>query len=50
MLHTARIHVHDVQYRYEVDGTLLAGARAAAPLSDHAALTFTAELITEGAG
>ena len=50
VLHTARIQVRDARYLYEVDGTLLAGARAAAPLSDHAALTFTAELTAERAG
>lgn len=45
VLHTACIQVRDARYRYEVEGTLLAGPRSAAPLSDHAALTFTAELV-----
>lgn len=49
VLHTARIQVREARYRYEVGGMLLAGARTAAPLSDHAALTFTAELAAERA-
>jgi endonuclease/exonuclease/phosphatase family metal-dependent hydrolase len=44
VLHTARIWVHDARYVYDVEGIRLAGPTSVQPLSDHAALTFTAEL------
>ena len=46
VLHTSRIRINQVSYRYEVDGIALAapGPLKKVSLSDHAALTFTAQL------
>jgi endonuclease/exonuclease/phosphatase family metal-dependent hydrolase len=46
VLHTSRLRINQVRYRYEVDGIALAapGPLKKVSLSDHAALTFTAEL------
>jgi endonuclease/exonuclease/phosphatase family metal-dependent hydrolase len=43
VLHTQAVRVHDACYRHEAAGSLLAGPRSAAPLSDHAALSFAVE-------
>lgn len=43
VLHTAGVHVTDVQYIYEVAGIELGGPKSVSPLSDHAALTFNVE-------
>lgn len=43
VLHTAGVHVTDVQYIYEVAGIQLGGPKSVSPLSDHAALTFKVE-------
>lgn len=44
VLHTPRIRISDARYVDEVGGFRLAGPVSSAPLSDHAALTFTAEV------
>lgn len=45
VLHTQAVRVHGACYRYEAAGSLLAGPRPAAPLSDHAALSFAVEKV-----
>jgi len=44
VLHTPRVRIRDARYIYEVEGICLAGPNSIGPLSDHAVLTFTAEL------
>lgn len=44
VLHTPRMRISDARYVDEVAGVRLAGPASSAPLSDHAALTFTAEV------
>ena len=44
VLHTPRIRIIDARYVDEVAGFRLAGPASWAPLSDHAALTFTADV------
>lgn len=44
VLHTPRIRISEARYVDEVGGLRLAGPASSAPLSDHAALTFTAEV------
>lgn len=44
VLHTPRVQISDARYRYEVEGIRFAGPGQHTPLSDHAMLTFAAEL------
>lgn len=44
VLHTPRVRICDARYQYDVGGICLAGPSSMSPLSDHAVLTFTAEL------
>ena len=44
VLHTPRIRISDARYVDEVAGFRLAGPASSTPLSDHAALTFTAAI------
>lgn len=44
VLHTPRVRVTDARYLYEINGIQLAGPGPSPSLSDHAALTFAAEV------
>ena len=44
VLHTPRVRICDARYQYDVGGICLAGPSSMSPLSDHAVLTFRAEL------
>lgn len=44
VLHTPRVRISDARYVDEIAGFRLAGPASSSPLSDHAALTFAAEV------
>lgn len=44
VLHTPRVRINDARYVDEMAGFRLAGPASSSPLSDHAALTFAAEI------
>lgn len=44
VLHTPRVRISDARYVDEIAGFRLAGPASSSPLSDHAALTFAAEI------
>ena len=44
VLHTPRVRISDARYVDEIAGIRLAGPASSSPLSDHAALTFAAEI------
>jgi endonuclease/exonuclease/phosphatase family metal-dependent hydrolase len=44
VLHTPRVRIRDARYVDQIAGLRLAGPASSSPLSDHAALTFAAEI------
>lgn len=45
VLHTPRVQIRDARYVDQIGGICLAGPASSAPITDHAALTFSAETL-----